>query len=371
MAEGGGEAAGFIVAPAAVVASESSSDAIVVGPGPPPVVENDDVQDFTDHVLSGAEGSNSHCSSVPMVSGAEVKALAKSEAMDSPDFTVARLLNKLDQSLDHNCDGQFKQLVLAVILMGLPIGLVENAKSIGEIRTAMNKCKVFNGKPLTWLQALLEIVDAKAEFVTKLDSPKKDLDECRKKLGFANVVVRICQCLDTSQFAALKELAQPFLEPKNPVNIQSKVELFRFLSEREQLMESNVDRLAGLMKEIGREDLIANLIEPFKRTENPVTEESGEPAIGESYIYITLPKAALLYKHTHNVFKPCASTCQHWCSFHSCRSRGDGREVRSPASSQCLPPSPPSPSSPPSPASSSPPHHLRHRPQRAASRSGK
>ena len=283
MAEGGGEAAGFIVAPTAVVASESSSDAIVVGPGPPAAaVENDDVQDFTDHVLYGAEGSNSHCSSVPMISGAEVKALAKSEAMDSPDFTVARLLNKLDQSLDHNCDGQFKQLVLAVILMGLPIGLVENAKSLGEIRTAMTKCKVFNGKPLTWLQALLEIVDAKAEFVTKLDSPKKDLDECRKKLGFANVVVRICQGLDASQFAALKELAQPFLEPKNPVNIQSKVEFFRYLSEREHLTESNVDTLAGLMKEIGREDLIANLIEPFKRTENPVTEESGEPAIGES-----------------------------------------------------------------------------------------
>ena len=187
---------------------------------------------------------------------------------------VYSLLRDINESLDHNPDGQFELLKFAaVIAKAIPLGVLENVESVTEFYLKLSSSPKFEPKKDAYLAAFLEMVHTDLKFLEmykrEFRITEDQLLECRKELRFANLVVKICNELSADGFYKFKEVLRSQLAPTNPKNIKSKIQLFTRLLCDTVLKENNLE---SWMKQIPLERIVC-LIQKYR---NPTLEDNEE-----------------------------------------------------------------------------------------------
>ena len=173
---------------------------------------------------------------------------------------VYSLLRDINESLDRNPDGRFEMLKFAAgIAKAIPLGVLENVANVTEFYLKLSSNPKFEPKKDAYLAAFLEMVHTDLDFLETYKREFKiteaQLLECRKELGFANLVVQICNELSADGF--------------DIKNIKYKIQRFTRVFCDTVLKDNNLE---SWMKQIPLERIVC-LIQKYR---NPTLEDNEE-----------------------------------------------------------------------------------------------
>ena len=190
---------------------------------------------------------------------------------------LSKVLHDLNEAISPK---QFDQLKLAAECLGVNPRDLDRVQDITDIFKHLESNPDTSKYAISFLQILLTELKVSPETAKLLPTTTESLEKCRQRidLGFAIMVVGVCNDMDSESFKKFANLAKAYLDLHHQINdcqYPTVEKLFQLLFRKRIVWMDNIECLKTVLKDMDKKDSLEKVekYQPLVGTQGQDTEQ--------------------------------------------------------------------------------------------------